>query len=224
MRKLYKKLLHKNIQFNHICEVGVFLPEYSNILDFIKKGIRTTLVEADPVVADKIRTYFRDYPVTVHAVAIFDHEGTVELSRIDQSTFISSVTSSPAIVNDKYRQNPVDSFIAECRRFSTIDTGDIDLISIDIEGCEWYVIQSMISRPKVISVETHSKAYINPNIRLIDQWMKENSYVAWYKDLSDTVYIKSSLFQPSLADKLETYYSNGRVQWKKLKQAVKNRF
>jgi FkbM family methyltransferase len=224
MRKLYRKLLNKKIQFNHICEVGVFLPEYSNLLDFIKKGIRTTLVEADPIVADKIRTYFRDYPVSVHAVAIFDHDGTVELSRFDQSTFISSVKSCPAIVNDKYHQDPMDLFTTQCRKFSSIDTGDIDLISIDIEGCEWYVIQSMISRPAVISVETHSKAYINPNIHLIEEWMKENSYVAWYKDLSDTVYVKSSLFQPTLTDKLETHYSNGRVQWKKFKQSVRNRF
>jgi FkbM family methyltransferase len=224
MRKLYKKLLHKNIVFNHICEVGVFLPEYSNIIDFIRKGIRTTLVEADPLVAEKIKVYFKDYPVSVHPVAIFDHDGTVELSRFDQSTFISSVKSSPAIVNDKYKQSEADSFTTQCRRFSSIDTGDIDLISIDIEGCEWYVIQTMISRPAVISVETHSKAYVNPNIHLINQWMVDNSYVQWYKDLSDTVYVKSSLFQPNFADKVQTQYSIGRVKWKKFKQQVKNHF
>ena len=187
MKKLYKKLLNKNVSFNHICEVGVFLPEYSNVLDFIKKGIRTTLVEADPQVAAKIENYFKDYPVTVHAVAIFDHNGTVELSRYDQSTFISSLKQTPAIVNDKYKQQDADVFTTQCRLFSEIDKGDIDLISIDIEGCEWYVIQTMVSRPAVISVETHSKAYINPNMYLISAWMKEHSYVIWYQDLSDTV-------------------------------------
>jgi FkbM family methyltransferase len=224
MTRLYKKLLHKNLVFNHVCEVGVFLPEYSNILDFIKKGIRTTLVEADPLVAEKIKTYFRGYDVTVHPVAIFDHIGTVQLSRFDQSTFISSVKSCPAIVNDRYQQTDADQFTTKCTLFSAIDKGDIDLISIDIEGCEWYVIEGMVSRPAVISVETHSKAYINPNLHLINAWMKANSYVMWYQDLSDTVYVKSALFHPGFADKLETKYSKGRVQWKKFKQQVRGHF
>jgi FkbM family methyltransferase len=221
MKKLFKKLLHKNIAFSHVCEVGVFLPEYSNIIDFIKKGIRTTLVEADPITAAKIVTYFKDDNVIVHPVAIFDRNGQVELSRYDQSTFVTALKSTPAIINDRYKQNDADVFTTECRLFSEIDTGDIDLISIDIEGCEWYVIDKMISRPKIISVETHSKAYVNPNILLIETWMKDNSYKMWYQDLSDTVYVQSSLFKPGISDKFQTSYSRGRVKWKKFKQSVK---
>jgi FkbM family methyltransferase len=223
MKKLYKKLLHKNIALSHICEVGVFLPEYSNIIDFIKMGIRTTLVEADPITAAKIVTYFKDDNVTVHPVAIFDRNGQVQLSRYDQSTFVTALKSTPAIINDRYKQNDADVFTTECRMFSEIDTGDIDLISIDIEGCEWYVIEKMISRPKIISVETHSKAYVNPNIHLIEAWMKANAYIMWYQDLSDTVYVQTTLFNPGLADKFQTTYSRGRVRWKKFKQTVKSR-
>ena len=223
MKKLFKKLLNKNIAFSHVCEVGVFLPEYSNIIDFIKKGIRTTLVEADPITAAKIVTYFKDDNVIVHPVAIFDRNGQVQLSRYDQSTFVTALKSTPAIINDRYKQNDADVFTTECRLFSEIDTGDIDLISIDIEGCEWYVIDKMLSRPKIISVETHSKAYVNPNILQIEKWMKDNSYKMWYQDLSDTVYIQSALFNPGFTDKFQTSYSRGRVKWKKFKQSVKSR-
>ncbi|RYY28031.1 MAG: FkbM family methyltransferase [Chitinophagaceae bacterium] len=223
MKKIFRKLAGKNLTFTHICEVGVFLPEYSNVIDFIKKGIRTTLVEADPLVAQKIREYYEDYPVTVHAVAIFDHNGTIELSRAAQSTFVSSVTSSPAIVNDGYRQKETDVFTTECRLFSEIDTGDIDLISIDIEGCEWYVIEKMTSRPKVISVETHAKSYINPHMPKIARWMENNGYELWYKDLSDSVYVRSDQFKASWTDKLETAYIEARVAWKKFKQKLKRR-
>lgn len=223
MKKIYKKLLNKNITFNHVCEVGVFLPEYSNIIDFIRKGIRATLVEADPKTAEKIVAYFKNDNVTVHPVAVFDRNGTIELSRYDQSTFVTVLKTTPAIVNDRYKQNQADVFTTECRLFSEIDTGDIDLISIDIEGCEWYVIDKMISRPKIISVETHSKAYINPNIHLINEWMEKNSYIMWYQDLSDTVYVQANLFNPGVGDKLETSYHKGRVQWKKFKQNIKSR-
>jgi FkbM family methyltransferase len=224
MKRIFKKLAGKNLAFEHICEVGVFLPEYSNVIDFIKKGIRTTLVEADPIVAQKIREYYADYPVTVHAVAIFDHNGTIELSRAEQSTFVSSVKTSPAIINDGYKPKESDVFTTECRLFSEIDTGDIDLISIDIEGCEWYVIDKMISRPKVISVETHAKSYINPHMPKIARWMEDNGYELWYKDLSDSVYVRADQFKASAMDKLETAYIEARVSWKKLKQGVKNRF
>jgi FkbM family methyltransferase len=224
MKKIYKKLLKKNIVWNRVCEVGVFLPEYSNVIDFIRSGTRTTLIEADPLVAEKIVSYYQSYPVTVHAVAIFDHKGVVELLRYDQSTFISSVKSSPAIVNDHYQKKAEDVFITECRLFSEIDEGDFDLISIDIEGCEWYVINNMTSRPKIISVETHSKAYVNPYMSEIAAWMKKNEYEVWYKDLSDTVYVRSDQFSASLIDKIETGYSNGRVKWKKFKQTVKALF
>ncbi len=224
MKKIFRKLAAKNLTFTHICEVGVFLPEYSNVIDFIKKGIRTTLVEADPLVAQKIREYYAGYPVTVHAVAIFDYNGTIELSRASQSTFVSSVKSSPAIVNDGYRPRESDVFTTECRLFSEIDTGDIDLISIDIEGCEWYVIDKMSSRPKVISVETHAKSYINPHMARIAKWMDDNGYELWYKDLSDSVYVQSSLFKASATDKLETAYIEARVKWKKFKQSLRKRF
>jgi FkbM family methyltransferase len=223
MKRLYKKLLSKKITFSHVCEVGVFLPEYSNIIDFIKKGTRATLIEADPVTAGKISEYFKDDNVTVHPVAIFDHNGKIRLSRNDQSTFVSSVKGSPAIVNDKYTINEADSFETECRLFSDLDDGTIDLISIDIEGCEWYVIDKMQSRPKIISVETHAKAYVNPFMAQITNWMQSNNYNLWYKDLSDTVYVKSGLFQPDLMDKLATGYSETRVKWKKLKQDVRSR-
>jgi FkbM family methyltransferase len=224
MRRVYKKLRNKRIVFHHVCEVGVFLPEYSNVIDFIRKGIRTTLIEADPLVAAQSVIYFKEYNVTIHPVAIFDHNGTVQLSRNDESTFVTSLKSSPALVNDRYQQKEADIFTTQCRLFSELDPGDIDLISIDIEGCEWHVLENMISRPKIISVETHSKAYINPNIDLINGWMKKNCYVMWYQDLSDTVFVKAAIFSPGFADRIETGYSRGRVKWKKLKQDFKNRF
>src|ERR1700682_2856791 len=102
MTTLYKKLKAKNIRFDHVCEAGVYLPEYSNIIDFIKQGIRATLVEADPVTVQKIRDYYRDYNVTVFPFAVWDHNGMITLSKAHASTFVTALPNSPAIVNDHY--------------------------------------------------------------------------------------------------------------------------
>ncbi len=61
--ELYKKCADKKIGIAHVCEVGVFTPERSNVLDFITRDqIRATLVEPDPKRIAAIKKYFARYP------------------------------------------------------------------------------------------------------------------------------------------------------------------
>ena len=46
--ELYEKCNSKDLFIKHVCEVGVYLPQTSNILNFILDGVKTTLVEPDP--------------------------------------------------------------------------------------------------------------------------------------------------------------------------------
>jgi FkbM family methyltransferase len=193
--ELYNQCKSKGLTFNHVCEVGVYLPATSNILDFIFDGIKTTLVEPDPKNVKAIREFFKNNDnISVFPYAVFDYNGVIELSQRESSTFVSSLTSSPALVNDSYQKNESDNFEVECKTFDNIDDGTIDLLSVDTEGCDWYVIKNIKSRPNVISIETHGKSYINPFIKEITEWFKNNHYVIWYKDKSDSVYIKENLF------------------------------
>ncbi len=58
-KKIHRKSVSKKIEIKHACEVGVFLPEMSNILDFIVTDrIRTTLVEPDPKCIEAITEVF----------------------------------------------------------------------------------------------------------------------------------------------------------------------
>jgi FkbM family methyltransferase len=221
VKELYRKLLNKNLVFKHVCEVGVYLPETSNIIDFIKAGVRATLVEADPVTADKIRLYFKNDNIQLFPVAVFDRNGTIKLSKASASTFVSELSSSPAIINDKYQVTEDTSFEVDCMLFSDIDDGSIDLLSIDIEGCEWYVLKYMSSRPQIISVETHGKYYTNPFMAEITAWMHDNGYRIWYKDGSDTVYKLKGIFTVSMSDKIGTAMSELSVGWKKVKGSIK---
>jgi FkbM family methyltransferase len=195
-RELYNQCKAKNLTFSHVCEVGVYLPETSNILDFILEGIKTTLVEPDPKNVKAIREFFKNNKnISLFPYAVFDYNGVIELSQRESSTFVSSLPSSPALVNDSYQKSESDNFEVECKTFDIIDDGSIDLLSVDTEGCEWYVLKNIKSRPNVISIETHGKSYINPFMNEISEWFQRNHYVIWYKDKSDSVYIKENLFR-----------------------------
>lgn len=221
---LYEKTRCRNISISHVCEVGVYLPQTSNVIGFIRDGIRTTLVEPDPKCIDAIKRYFGEYKnVNLHPYAVFSHNGTLELVQRESSTFVSSLEASPALVNDRYQISENDKFTVECRKFDNIDDGSIDLLSVDTEGCEWYVIMNMKSRPKIISLETHGKGYVNPFYNEIYSWLSSNNYSLWYKDGSDSVFFKTGLFELSTMEKISLRAIAVKLFYKKWKHRCKCR-
>lgn len=209
LKTLYKKLRAKGFRPAHVAEVGVYMPETSNVYDYIEAGIRTTLVEPDPASIRRIEATFDNFTnVTLHRVAAYDFEGTLELSQRDASTFVSTLEASPAIVNDGYVITEEDKISVACTTFDTIDDSSIDLLSIDTEGSEWFVIKYMKSRPDVISIETHGAAYTNPYLDNIKTWMNDNDYKLFYKDKSDSIYVRRGCFDINVADKLLLTWRN----------------
>ncbi len=218
---LYLKVKSKNIPIDCVCEVGVYFPETSNILDFINEGKKSILVEPDPNNIKKIKYYFSDNKnIELYPLAVFSHKGTLSLSRAGASTFVSMLEKSPAIVNDYYKVEESNNFEVECVTFDEIDNSEIDLLSIDTEGAEWHVLKNMISRPKIVSVETHGKFYTNPNLKKIKQWIKENNYSIWFKTQSDSVFIKNGTFKISSSEKINLYLMNTRLFLTKSKKYI----
>ncbi len=206
---IYQKISELNLKITSCCEVGVYLPETSNVINFIEDGVETTLIEPDPSSIKSIKEKFKNLKnITLHEVAIFDKKGTITLSKANASTFVSELPYSPATVNDQYKVKESESFTVPCEKFSSLDPGNFDLLSIDTEGCEWYVLQDLRSEPKIISIETHGKLYINPFMSQISSWMKAHNYKVWFKDKSDTVYIKDEITSLSLAEKLNLTVMN----------------
>lgn len=190
---LYRRTRGLGIGVEHVAEVGVYYPETSNVLGFIEDGTRADLFEADPLCVEKVRERFAGSAnVQVHPFAIYHTAGTVTLYRTHASTFVEGV-QSPALRNDGYQPTPEDAFQAEARIFSDFDDGTIDLLSVDVEGCEWFVLQHLRSRPKIMSLETQWRRYRNEHLGEIERWMRENGYRVWYREGSDTVYIHASI-------------------------------
>ncbi|HEX2955687.1 MAG TPA: FkbM family methyltransferase [Chitinispirillaceae bacterium] len=208
-KSLYQKIQEKNIEPKHVAEVGVYYPHFSNIYGFIKDGVRTTLVEPDPESIRQIRSHFADNKnVTLFEVAIFDHDGTVELVKKEASTYVKGLESSPCLANSVNNSKTDELVAVKAVTFNHIDDGSIELLSIDIEGGEWYVVKHMVSRPSVISIETHGGAYVNPFIKEITEWMNTNDYSIWFKNKTDTVYIKNGSIKVSKAEKIVLILQN----------------
>lgn len=221
--KLYRKCRSRGMVIRHACEVGVYMPETSNVIDFINDGTRTSLVEPDPKSLEAIHRLFGGKKnVAVFPVAVFDHDGTIELVQRDASTFVSSLPSSPAMVNDHYTSKEEDRFTVECRTFDKIDDGTIDLLSVDIEGSEWYVIRALVSRPIVISVETHGKRYVNPFMDEIAGWMRENGYRVWYKNNTDTAFARRDTIEKTMSDVILLFFREIVIGLLRLKRILKD--
>lgn len=188
--RLGQRLKKKNYTPSHVCEVGVYLPETCSVRPFILEGKRASLVEANPIMVEKIRNAFKSFPNTqIFPFAVADRPGVITLYDRGASTFISTV-ESPALVNDRYQKSDADRFEVEARTFDQIDDGTIDVLCIDIEGAEWFVLSKLVSKPSVIAVETHGKYYLNPKLTEIKKWMSDRGYKVWYKDKSDSVFVK----------------------------------
>ena len=95
------------------------------------------------------------------------------------------------------------------------------MLSVDIEGGEWYVIAHMVSRPAVISLETHAGLYRNPRMAEISAWMRENRYTRWYLNDSDTVYVHAGAFGVSLLEKLRLLAADARLWLEKTRVGAK---
>lgn len=204
---LYNRCKKKGFNPRHVCEVGVYYPETSNILGFIKEGIKTTLVEPLPECIELINMYFSDYHnVTLFPFAAADEGGSIDLFMHESSSFASTLESSPALKNDKFDKEKGSRITVSAKRFSKIDDGTIDLISIDVEGSEWFVLKHMVSRPAVISLELKSKHYINPFTKEIMEWLSVNNYIKWFDDRSDSVFIKNGTFELTIIEKLKKIF------------------
>jgi FkbM family methyltransferase len=204
-----------------VAEVGVYIPEESNVLDFIQEGVKATLVEAHPTYVEMSRRFFQGKKnVTIHPVAVYEEEGEISLLHRKASTFLEIIQKSPSIVNDYYQPEEEDRITVKCTKFSTIDDGSIDLLSVDIEGAEWYVIKHLVSRPMVISVETHGKRYKNPYISEIKNWMEANDYAAWYRDNSDTVYIHIPRVKVTSTDRIKLALKNIKLKTRTIRNYI----
>lgn len=180
-----------------IFEIGVGNPSVCRTIGLMQIGIMDLhLFEANPITFKKIKSAFGLYPNThIYNVAIFDRDGEICLREDSDSSYLDEVIS-PTKHNVPKIAETKNKLTISCKTIKHYDKGNIDAVLIDTEGSEWRVIKEMISRPKLIVLETHNPddhgngPYQTPNLNLIEKWMKENNYSLVYKDATDSYYEK----------------------------------
>jgi len=173
-----------------ICEVGtggytcVLQTEY--ILDLDCKFI---FVEANPVSFGILNQNFgNNSKFKLYNVAVADENKkgkyyTHQANSEDASGYIEGINSS-AILKGYNFQNVIEiDFI----KFSEIDDGTIDILIADIEGAEYFLLKNMISRPKIIILETVFQDKLNE----INTWMTDNNYTLIKSEGEDSMFVKN---------------------------------
>lgn len=193
-------LMANNTSATVFCEVGVYDWGHCRLKNEIAAGKTVILVEPLPRCADDIENHIANlHNVTVHRVAIADSCGISKIYDEGQSAFIELVRGlAPCHANGYYDsatgRRVMDNEIIQVNTitFDQIDNGNIDVLLIDTEGCEYFVLKYLKSRPLLIAIETSHMNYINPYMHEIDDWMRKNGYAILTKHDADTFYVKDS--------------------------------
>lgn len=185
-----------------VAEVGTFDAGHLQSLPFVfDRQCRLYLFEPNPECVRDLRSVFAKADnVEITEVAIGDEYGQADLlipratpgnPNAASSAFLEGV-SSPYIARESAGNNEnMDSVRVEVVPFSEFDPGDIEALHVDTEGNEWKVIKTLISRPKLISLEMFGKfGYENANKTLIEEWMNDNGYQEYLVGKNDIIYVK----------------------------------
>ena len=81
----------------------------------------------------------------------------------------------------------------------------IDYLSLDIEGAEYQVLNTIPFDQidiKVISIETKHGGNYSVHLKKINRLMKQNGYKFWKTVLVDDIYVKRDLFHTFMKDEL----------------------
>lgn len=199
MIDLYALAKAMRIPIKHVVEIGVNEPEKCSLAQFIRDGFDATLVEPLPWCAANLRKAFMRARV-IEAVCA-EQAGEVTLYDRGEGAWIESVPAGSAPdehpnhsgikrddFDEKYKRK-----VKAIRFADEIDDKDIDILCVDTEGAEWFVISQMIkARPRLVRVETHfsHSGYLNPYLREITERMASLGYTKLVEDVSDTLWIR----------------------------------
>lgn len=178
----------------HIVEIGVGMYDGISTINLIKNGSSAIVFEPNPSFYQNIVENLGKTPdLQILNIGIYHTPGIQKFYDKWACTFIGEMYDhSGAKIQDKYEIDEKDSFLCVVDTIDHHDNGKIDLLCMDCESCEWFVLEKLISRPTIIQIETHSfYSYYQPfNIDKIRQWFNDNDYGLFALNESDSVFVK----------------------------------
>jgi FkbM family methyltransferase len=189
--EVYLKAIGAEVAGLSAMEVGVNQPDKSTLGPLSRHGARVILVEPLDLCIENLKAAFPAAEVIPAAVTAMD--GTAVLYDRGEGSFLIGV-DSPDVVHNKIT-TPDERFMKTVKavRMDQIDPGNLDVLHVDTEGAEWFAIRNLVSRPKIIGVETHLAfhAYVNPHLADIEAWMASNGYEVLCRTVADTIWVRA---------------------------------
>lgn len=146
----------------------------SDLHNFLMSGTKLDIYEPLPRNIANIKEHYKDYPnVNVYPLAVWKESGTVKMYDLGDLSYIEGAPA-PAL-GFNYQPNADDVVEVGAVTMDQIDDGLIDILDVDIEGCEWYALEKLISRPEILVIKTGDDE--NPHMKEINEWLKGNGYV-----------------------------------------------
>lgn len=180
----------------HLFEVGCI--GESSWHNFLSEDCRLDIVEPVPRNLAAIREIYKDYPnVFVHSYAVWKESGPLKMYDLERVSYVDGVASpaigtydgmaAPNVVARTLSYKPKEENLVEVEAvtFDQLDDGSIDMLDLDMEGSEWYALEKMVSRPKIIVVETGVRRN-HPFMKEIDGWAEENGYIEFAHEDSNS--------------------------------------
>lgn len=178
----------------HIIEIGVGTYEGVSTINLIKNRVTAIVFEPHPSFYKNIVEHLGNTPgLQIINKGIYKEKGAQKFYDKWASTFIGVMYDhSGAKAQDKYEIDEKDAFICEVDTIDNYDNGEVDLLCMDCESCEWFVLEKLISRPTIVQIETHSfySDYQPFNIDKIRQWFEDNDYGLFALNESDSIFVK----------------------------------
>lgn len=181
-----------------IFEIGVGNPYICRTSDMMGDNrFDLHLFEAHPQTYHNLINSFGHYNnVVIQNIALFDRDGEIIFCEDGDSSYVDEIVS-PTKHNVPNIAATKNKITIGCKSIKHFDNNNIDIILVDTEGSEWRIIKDMISRPKLIVLETHNYddhgngAYSTPDIEQIINWMGVNNYSLIEKDSTDSYFEKN---------------------------------
>lgn len=178
------------LQPRAVAEIGVHMPDLCRVAHWHDR-CSTLLVEPLPLCAQALRTAYPQ--ASVFEAAIAPESGLVPFYfRGQTSWLINHLSRTPALDVDHHK--PLNENIHEVAalRMSDIDPGNLDILAIDTEGAEWFVLQTLLSRPRILVIETHAPnpAYQHPYRAEIESWCRQEGYTLAATEAADSLYVR----------------------------------
>ena len=177
--------MKSDFKYRTICEVGC--GDYiSCFLNKYELNCSTKFIGFEPnplLYNDLVKNIKSVKNVIIYNCAIYNKNEPVKLILAGKSSFLYGIYSPLQAQLRNQAEKIYNKITIYAKTIDQFDDGTIDLLLLDAEGCDYFVLEYIKSRPKCIQISTIDESgYINPFHKEIDFWMSMNGYELTYNN------------------------------------------